>query len=332
MGEKGRFKRLFQQEEVTLLLTFLVICVIMSILSDKFLTPGNLINVLRQSAQIGICAIGMTMVILLGGIDLSVGSVQGLAGVGAVVVLNRTNSVPLAVITGIMIGAAVGIINSMIITQMDITPLICTLGTMSIISGMALVLTNAVSQQVSNVDYMQIGIGRVAGIPIPVILLLILGVIFYFILNHTIYGRYIYAIGGNKESAALAGIPVNKVIVITYTISGMLTGLAAVVLSARMGSGQPTAGSGFEMTVIAAVIIGGVSLSGGKGSLIGAMLGVLTLYVLTNGLVLMDVVSFWQDILKGILIILAVFIDQKRTQRAMEKLSRAKFADVETEK
>lgn len=332
MREKETWKRLFQREEVTLLLTFLVVCVIMSILSEKFLTAGNIINVLRQSAQIGICAIGMTMVILLGGIDLSVGSVQGLAGVGAVVVLNQTNNIPLAVAAGILIGAAVGLINSLIITKMSITPLICTLGTMSIISGMALVLTNAISQQVSNRTYMQIGIGRIAGVPVPVILLVVLVVVFYFILNHTIYGRYIYAIGGNKESAALAGIPVNKVIVVTYTISGMLTGLAAVVLSARMGSGQPTAGSGFEMTVIAAVIIGGVSLSGGKGSLIGAMLGVLTLYVLTNGLVLMDVVSFWQDILKGILIILAVFVDEQRRMRSMAKLSRAKFADSAAEK
>lgn len=329
MREKKKWSRLFQREEITLLLTLLALCVVMTFLNDKFLTGGNIINVLRQSSQIGICAIGMTMVILLGGIDLSVGSVQGLAGVAAVVILNRSGSIGLAITAGILVGAAVGVINSLIITKMNITPLICTLGTMSMISGTALVATNAVSYQVANNDYMKIGIGRIGIIPVPVILLIVLVVVFYFILNHTIYGRYIYAIGGNKDSAALAGIPVDKVIIVTYTISGMLTGLAAVVLSARLGSGQPSAGTGFEMTVIAAVIVGGVSLSGGKGSLIGAMIGVLTLYVLSNGMVLMDVSSFWQDIMKGALIILAVYIDERRRAQTTRKLTRARFADSE---
>lgn len=329
MREKKKWSRLFQREEVTLLLTLLALCVVMTFLNDKFLTGGNIINVLRQSSQIGICAIGMTMVILLGGIDLSVGSVQGLAGVAAVVILNRSGSIGLAIAAGILVGAAVGVINSLIITKMNITPLICTLGTMSMISGTALVATNAVSYQVANNDYMKIGIGRIGVIPVPVILLIVLVVVFYFILNHTIYGRYIYAIGGNKDSAALAGIPVDKVIIVTYTISGMLTGLAAVVLSARLGSGQPSAGTGFEMTVIAAVIVGGVSLSGGKGSLIGAMIGVLTLYVLSNGMVLMDISSFWQDIMKGALIILAVYIDERRRAQTTRKLTRARFADSE---
>lgn len=326
MKEKKKLSQVFQHEQFTLILTLLALCILMSLLSDKFLTSGNIINVLRQASQIGICAIGMTMVILLGGIDLSVGSVQGLAGVAAIVALNRTDSVCIAVLTGLAVGAAVGFINSLIITKMHITPLICTLGTMSIISGMALVTTNAVSFQATNKTYMQIGIGRIGAIPIPVMILLVLVIIFYFILNHTVYGRYIYAIGGNQRSAALAGIPVNKIIIITYTISGMLTGLAAVILSARMASGQPTAGTGFEMTVIAAVIIGGVSLSGGRGSLGGAMIGVLTLYVLTNGMVLMDVSSFWQDIMRGVLIILAVYIDERRKMQTTRKLTQARFA------
>lgn len=329
MREKKKWSQMFQNEVFSLILVLLVLCIIMALLNDKFLTGGNILNILRQSSQIGICAIGMTMVILLGGIDLSVGSSQGLAGVAAVVVLNRTGSIACAVITGIFVGAFVGLINSLIITKMNITPLICTLGTMSIVSGTALVATNAVSYQVSNTSYMQIGIGRIAGIPIPVILLAVLLCIFHFVLNHTIYGRYIYAIGGNKESAELAGIPVDKMIMITYVISGMLTGLAAVVLSARLGSGQPTAGTGFEMTVIAAVIVGGVSLSGGKGSLIGAMIGVLTLYVLSNGMVLMDVSSFWQDIMKGVLIILAVYVDERRRAQTARTLTRARFADTE---
>lgn len=327
MREKKRWSSLIHQEQFTLVLTLLVLCILMSFLSDKFLTGGNIMNILRQASQIGICAIGMTMVILLGGIDLSVGSVQGLSGVAAVVVLNRTDSIALAVGAGILVGAGVGLGNSLIITKMKITPLICTLGTMSIISGTALVTTNAVSFQASNSQYMKIGIGRVGAVPIPVIILGVLGVVFYLILNHTVYGRYIYAIGGNKESAALAGIPVNRIIIITYVISGMLTGLAAVILSSRMGAGQPTAGTGFEMTVIAAVIVGGVSLSGGRGSLGGAMIGVLTLYVLTNGMVLMDLSSFWQDIMKGALIILAVYADERRREQEIRKLTQARFLD-----
>jgi len=327
--QKKKWLRIFEYEQVTLILTLLFICVLISLLSDKFLTGSNILNILRQSSQYGVCAIGMVMVILLGGIDLSVGSVQALAGVAAVVVLNKTDSIPLAIIAGVLIGAFVGLINSLIITKMNITPLICTLGTMSIISGAALVATKAVSFQVANKNYMQIGIGTIGGIPIPVIILFVLVIIAYGVLKHTVYGRYIYAIGGNKQSAALAGIPVDRIIIITYVIAGMLTGLAAVILSARLGSGQPTAGVGFEMSVIAAVIIGGVSLSGGKGSLSGAMIGVLTLYVLTNGMVLMDVSSFWQDIMRGMLIILAVYVDERRRTQSSKKLMQEKFLSGE---
>lgn len=323
--KKKKWSRLFEYEQFTLILTLLVLCICMSFLSSKFLTSSNIINILRQSSQYGICAIGMVMVILLGGIDLSVGSVQALAGVASVVVLNQTNSIFLAVGTGVLVGAVVGLTNSLIITKMNITPLICTLGTMSIISGIALVSTKAVSFQVTNKTFMKLGMGRIGIIPIPVIILAVLIIIFHFILKHTVFGRYIYAIGGNKDAAALTGIPVDKIIIVTYVISGMLTGLSAVILSARLGSGQPTAGTGFEMSVIAAVIIGGVSLSGGKGSLSGAMIGVVTLYVLTNGMVLMDVSSFWQDIMRGMLIILAVYIDERRKTQADKKLTQAKF-------
>jgi len=326
---KKKWLRLFEYEQFTLILTLLLLCICMSFLSSKFLTGSNIINIFRQASQYGICAIGMVMVILLGGIDLSVGSVQAMAGVASVVVLNKTDSIFLAVGTGILVGAFVGLVNSLIITKMNITPLICTLGTMSIISGVTLVATKAVSYQVTNKTYMKLGMGRIGMIPIPVIILAVLIVIFYFILKHTVYGRYIYAIGGNKNAASLAGIPVDTIIIITYIISGMLTGLAAVILSARLGSGQPTAGTGFEMSVIAAVIIGGVSLSGGKGSLSGAMIGVLTLYVLTNGMVLLDVSSFWQDIMRGILIILAVYIDERRRAQSEKKLTQAKFLQEE---
>ena len=326
---KNKIKAVAKKDQFTLALTLVALCLLMTALNDKFLSLNNFRNILRQSSQYGICAIGMTMLILLGGIDLSVGSVQALAGVAAVYVLNTTKSVFLGVLSGVVVGALVGLLNGTIITKMNITPLICTLGTTSVISGTALVITKAASVQVAVPAYIEIGVGHIFGIPIPVILLVILVAIFYYILNYTVFGRYIYAIGGNKESAKLAGIPVKRVTMIAYVLSGCLTGLSAVILSARMGSGQPSAGVGFEMTVIAAVIIGGVSLDGGKGSLGGAILGVITLYVLNNGLTLMGLSSFWQDIMRGALIVIAVFIDIKRQEKAKKKLLKEKFDAVE---
>lgn len=326
---KNKISAIVKKEQFTLVMTLIALCVLMTILSDKFLQLTNFRNILRQSSQYGICAIGMTMLILLGGIDLSVGSVQALAGVGAVYVLNTTGSVALAILAGIAIGALVGLLNSLVITKMNITPLICTLGTMSIVSGLALVITKAVSIPAEVDAYLQIGMGKLWVIPIPVLILAVLVVIFYFVLNHTVFGRYLYAIGGNAESAKVAGIPVDRVTIIAYVLSGCLTGLAAVILSSRMGSGQPSAGTGFEMTVIAAVIIGGVSLAGGKGTLGGAILGVITLYVLNNGLTLMGLSSFWQDIMRGALIIIAVFVDLRRQEKERLKLLKSKFDAVE---
>lgn len=322
--KKTKFQRIIGNDMFTLIITLLVLCAIMSLLSDKFLTVSNLMNVLRQASQYGVIAIGMTMVILLGGIDLSVGSVQALAGVAAVWTLNSTDSIFAAIMAGIAVGALVGLLNGIIITKMNIQPLICTLGTMSIVSGAALIITKAVSIQVKNNAYMTIGMGRFLGVPIPVWILLVLTIVFYYILNYTVFGRYIYSIGGNKAAAQLAGIPVNRITVISYVLCGCLTGLAAVILSSRLGSGQATAGSGFEMTVIAAVIIGGVSLNGGRGNLLGAILGILTLYVLTNGLVLLDVSSFWQEVIRGALIVLAVYVDNCRTKRVARQLLLAK--------
>lgn len=326
---KEKLSAVVKKEQFTLLLTLISLCVLMSFLSDKFLTLNNFKNILRQCSQYAICAIGMTMLILLGGIDLSVGSVQALAGVTAVYVLNMTQNVFLGILAGVLVGAAVGLMNSLIITKMNISPLICTLGTSSVISGTALVLTNAASVQSTVPAYSQIGVGHVLGVPVPVILLVILAGVFYYVLRHTVFGRYIYAIGGNKESAKLTGIPVNRVICIAYIISGCLTGLSAVILSSRMGSGQPSAGIGFEMTVIAAVIIGGVSLDGGKGSLGGAILGVITLYVLNNGLTLLGLSSFWQDIMRGALIVIAVYIDYRRQDKAKKQLLKEKFEAAE---
>lgn len=333
MNEKKRsnWSWVWEYEQLTLLLIFLILCVVLALLEPKFSTRINLINVLRQASMTAICGIGMVMLVLLGCIDLSVGSAQAVVGVFCVYVITKTGIVPAGIFAGLAMGTFIGLVNGLIVTRMRITALIATLGTMSILSGSAMVATNAVSIQVLDSSFLYIGTGQIAlpllgRIPVPVILLLILVVIFTYILNHTTFGRYLYAIGGNEAAAGLAGIPVNRVKMIAFGLAGLLTGLAAIILASRMNSGQPTAGLGFEMQVIASVIIGGVSINGGRGTLGGAMIGVLILSVLSNGLVLMDVNSFWQNILRGIVIILAVYLDERRRVNTARKLLAARFA------
>lgn len=333
MNEKKRsnWSWVWEYEQLTLLLIFLILCVVLALLEPKFSTRINLINVLRQASMTAICGIGMVMLVLLGCIDLSVGSAQAVVGVFCVYVITKTGSVPVGIFAGLAMGAFIGVVNGLIVTRMRITALIATLGTMSILSGSAMVATNAVSIQILDSSFLYIGTGQIAlplvgRIPVPVILLLILVVVFTYVLNHTTFGRYLYAIGGNEAAAGLAGIPVNRVKMVAFGLAGLLTGLAAIILASRMNSGQPTAGLGFEMQVIASVIIGGVSINGGRGTLGGAMIGVLILSVLSNGLVLMDVNSFWQNILRGIVIILAVYLDERRRVNTARKLLAARFA------
>ncbi len=278
-----------------------------------------------------ICSIGMVMLVLLGCIDLSVGSAQAVVGVFCVWVAVKTGSVSAGLLAGLAMGALIGAANGFIVTRLRITALIATLGTMSILSGSAMVATKAVSIQLLDPNFLYIGAGQIrfpliGRVPVPVIMLLILVVVFSYILNHTYFGRYLYAVGGNEIAAGLAGIPVNRVKMLAFILSGILTSLSAVILASRINSGQPTAGLGFEMQVIAAVVIGGVSMNGGRGTLGGAMIGVLILSVLSNGLVLMDVNSFWQNILRGIVIILAVYLDERRRINTAKNLLAARFA------
>jgi ribose transport system permease protein len=208
---------------------------------------------------------------------------------------------------------------------MKLNPLIATLGMMSILRGAVLVGTNGISIQIINEEFLNIGIGHVAGIPIPVIIWILLIVIFWFTLSCTSFGRKIYAVGGNEKAAKLSGIHVERIKVLVYVLSGILAAVAAIILASRMNSGQPTAGDGFEMTVIASVVVGGVSMSGGRGSLAGAMVGTLIFQVLANGLILLDINSFWQNILRGALIIIAVYIDEHRKEKLVKEIINARF-------
>ena len=314
------FKRLLHAEQAGLLLAFLLLCVVLSFLSPVFLSAVNLKNVLRDAALICIAATGMVMIILLGEIDLSVGSTQAVAGIVAVAMLNYSDSVFVGLLAALAAGALIGLANGLLVTRARINSLIATLGMMAILRGGSMVSTQAVSIQAHVDGFVEIGTGHLAGIPIPVALAALVFGLFYYVLHHTPLGRYIYAIGGNAEAARLAGLSVDRTRVAVFVIGGTLAALSAFILASRLNSGQPNAGLGFELQVIAAVVLGGISLTGGVGTLIGALIGILILTVLNNGLVLLNVSSFYHDIARGAVIILAVYLDSRRRQSLVRRL------------
>jgi len=289
-------------------------------LSPVFFTALNIKNVLRDAALVAIAGIGMVMVILLGEIDLSVGSVQAVAGIVAVAVLNSFSSVFVALGATLFAGACIGLINGLLITRAHINSLIATLGMMAILRGGAMVSTQAVSIQGSVDSFVEIGTGHLGPIPIPVLIAFLLLALFFYVLHYTTFGRYVYAVGGNPQAARLSGLPVDRIRIAVFVIAGILAALSAFILASRLNSGQPNAGLGFELQVIAAVILGGISLTGGVGTLAGAFIGILILTVLSNGLVLLNVSSFYHDIARGIVIILAVYLDTRRKQSLVRRM------------
>lgn len=308
----GRLRRLFQSEPAGLAVALVALCLLLSLLSPVFLSAANLKNVLRDASLIAIAGIGMVVVILAGEIDLSVGSAQAVVGILAVAILNQTGSATLALLGSLAAGALIGLANGALVTRARINSLIATLGTMAILRGCAMVSTRAVSVQATVAGFEHAGTGYLGPLPIAVVVAGVLFALFYGILHHTPLGRYLYAVGGNPRAAHLAGLPVQGLKLLAFVTSGVLASLSAYLLASRLSSGQPNAGLGFELQVIAAVILGGVSLSGGLGTLVGAGLGILILTVLNNGLVLLDVSSFYHDIARGVVIILAVGVDTRR--------------------
>jgi ribose transport system permease protein len=309
-----------QSEQAGLLLAFLLLCLVISLLTPVFLTAVNITNVLRDASLVAIAGIGMVMIILLGEIDLSVGSSQALVGTASVAVLNYSGSVSVSLLSALAVGAAIGLINGLLITRARINSLIATLGMMAIVRGSAMVSTQAVSIQAQVGSFMDVGTGYVGPLPVPVLVAAALFVLFYYVLHHTVLGRHIYAIGGNANAARLSGLAVDRTRVVVFIIGGILAALSAFILASRLSSGQPNAGLGFELQVIAAVILGGISLSGGVGTLSGAIIGILILTVLNNGLVLLNVSSFYHDIARGVVIILAVYLDGRRKQSLLKRL------------
>ena len=279
-----------------------------------FLHSDNLINVLLQASVVGILAIGETFVLITGGIDLSIGSVIALAAVGSGL-MNGHVPPAVAILGGIVVGLLAGLANGLLITLTAITPFIITLGTMSIFSGLALIISSGKAIYSIPVGYQNLLGSKIAGLPVPVYILIVLAVVTALVLKYTRLGEYLVAVGGNAEVARLAGIDVRRITLNAYLISGACAGLAATILVARLGAADPTMGADLLLTAVAATVMGGTTLSGGHGSVVGAAMGAVLLAALTAGLTTLNVASFYQQVAVGAAIILALLVDTVARRR-----------------
>nr|WP_275955696.1 ABC transporter permease [Sodalis sp. dw_96] len=294
------------------LLGFIVLFVLMVFLSGSFLTFNNLTNVARQVSINAIIAVGMTCAILTGGIDLSVGSVMALSGTVAAGLMITGIPMPLALLAGLLIGALFGAINGACVAYARMPPIIVTLASMSVARGLALIYTGGYPVSGLPDPFAFFGRGEVMGIQVPILIMAGIYIIAYAMLNHMSFGRYVYAIGGNEEAARLSGIRISRYKLLVYVISGLTAALAGLVLTSRLMSGQPNAGEGFELDAIAAVVLGGTAITGGKGAIIGTLVGAMMLGILNNGLNLMGVSPYVQNVIKGGIILAAIYISAEK--------------------
>ena len=296
------------------LIGLVVLCITLSQLSDNFLTTSNLLTVMRQVSINALIAFGMTYVILTAGIDLSVGSMLALAGVICAALISSGMDAVSACGLTLLAGAAMGMLNGLIVTRGRAAPFIATLATMTIFRGLTQAYTEGRPISGMNSELFDlIGNGYVLSlIPIPVVIMFIVFGIAWFILNRTAFGRHTYAVGGNEEASRISGVRVDRIKIMVFTLSGLMAALAGIVLTSRLDSAQPTAGVGYELDAIAAVVLGGTSLSGGRGWIIGTLIGALLIGVLNNGLNLLNVASAYQLVTKGVVILLAVLLDRRQ--------------------
>ena len=296
------------------LLGFIILVVIVSILNPSFLQPLNILNLLRQVAINALIAYGMTFVILTGGIDLSVGSILALSSALMAGMMVSGLDPILAIIIGCLLGGVMGMVNGLLITKGKMAPFIATLATMTVFRGLTLVYTdgNPITGLSDSRLFQLFGRGYFLGIPVPAITMIIAFIILYIILQKTPFGRKTYAIGGNEKAALISGIKVPRVKIMIYSLAGLLSALAGAILISRLDSTQPTAGTSYELDAIAAVVLGGTSLSGGRGKIFGTLIGALIIGTLNNGLNLLGVSSFYQMVVKGIVILIAVLLDRKK--------------------
>jgi len=292
----------------------IVLIIVVSFLSSVFLTTSNLTNLLRQVSVNALIAFGMTFVILLGAIDLSVGSVLAFSSaVMASLVVGGTNYF-IALIIAILVGAALGMMNGAVITYGKVAPFIVTLATMTVFRGATFIFTDGVPISGISRDgniFQFIGRESILGIPFPIIIMLLVFILLFILLHKTPFGRKVYAVGGNEKAANIVGVKISQIKILVFTLSGALAALAGVIITSRLGSAQPNAGLTYELDAIAAVVLGGTSLSGGKGRMFGTFIGVLIIGVLNNGLNILGVSTFYQEVAKGAVILVAVLLDRK---------------------
>ena len=297
------------------LIALIFLIVIVSFLNPNFFTVDNILNILRQPSVNAIIAVGMTLVILTAGIDLSVGSVLALCGAFAASMIGMEIPVMIAVPTALVAGAALGAISGVIIAKGKVQAFIATLVTMTLLRGVTMVYTDGRPISTGFTDtadaFAWFGTGYAMGVPVPVWIMVVVFASVWYLLNHTRFGRYVYALGGNESATRLSGIDVDKVKIGVYAICGLLAAVAGIIVASRLSSAQPTAGMGYELDAIAAVVLGGTSLAGGRGRIMGTLIGALIIGFLNNALNLLDVSSYYQMIAKAVVILLAVLVDNK---------------------
>lgn len=310
---KKQFK---ENQNLGTIVALIILIVFVSVLNPAFLQVNNLLNLMRQLIINGFIALGMTFVILTGGIDLSVGSTLALTSAIFAGLLQGGMPTILAILISLGLGLILGLLNGILITKGKLAPFIVTLATMTIFRGLTLVYMDGrpIAGPKDDFAFQFLGKGQFFGIPFQVILFIITYLILWILLTKTSYGRKIYAVGGNEKASFISGIKIDKIKILVYVISALMAVLSGLVLTSRLNSAQPTAGSAYEMDAIAAVVLGGTSMTGGSGSLTGTLIGILILGVLNNGLNLLGVSSFYQQIVKGVVILIAVLIDRKRNK------------------
>jgi ribose transport system permease protein len=320
--QDGALRSIGKKPWFSSIVIFAIVFIGMSVLSpNTFLTMNNITNVLRQGSVYAIMAVGMTFAIMIGGIDLSQGSVLAVVGVVVGMIMKEgQGNMYLAMIAGLAVGALIGLLNGVIIGYLDVPAFIATLGTMYGMRGVALILTDAAPVGADYAPFRVLGTGYLFGIPLPVYLVALVAIVGQFILTKTAIGRYILAVGSNAEASQLSGINVRKVKVVAHVYSSVAVAIAAIMYLSRLGAAQPTAGNGYELEAVCAAVIGGSSIMGGEGSIVGSAIGAMVVMVLRNGMVLLGVSTYWQQLIIGTVLVVAVIFDVLRKKAEARKL------------
>ncbi len=307
---KRTFERILKIRELTILAVIIILSIVISLFTPYFFTPNNLMGVARSFSMTAIMAIGMTMVIITSGIDLSVGSVMGFSALITAMSFEIGLPIPICILAGLAVGIVFGLANGLLITKISLPPFIATLGTLSIGRGLIYIITEGTPRTPAlPPEFSFIGSGYI-GLPVPVVIMLVLMVVFAIVMKKTRFGRYVYALGGNELASKLSGVNTDRVKTNVYVLCSLLAAVAGVVLYARLNSAESTAGYGAELDVIAASVIGGASMSGGYGSIIGAVIGAALIGIISNGVVLLHINTYAQQAITGLVILLAVSLDQ----------------------